>query len=236
MVWEDWQGNERRVTFGELQELSNRFANVLEALGVEREDRVATLLPVAAGDRRGLPRHLQARRDPAVDVGALRRRGHPAPPARLGRAARGHRQREPRPDPGGARRARARDGRRLRARDGRRLARLRDRRHRRRRPGAALLLLGHHRPRQGHPPRAPLPARARGVRVLPRRARRRALPRLGRVGVGGGHLPAPRARGATARWRSCRRARAATTRRSTCASSRSTAWRTCSRRPRRSAR
>src|ERR671938_864967 len=45
MVWEDWQGNERRVTFGELQEMSNRFANVLEALGVEREDRVATLLP-----------------------------------------------------------------------------------------------------------------------------------------------------------------------------------------------
>jgi acetyl-CoA synthetase len=45
MVWEDWEGNERRVSFGELQELSNRFANVLEAIGVEREDRVATLLP-----------------------------------------------------------------------------------------------------------------------------------------------------------------------------------------------
>ena len=45
MVWEDWRGNERRVSFGELQELSNRFANVLEAVGVEREDRVATLLP-----------------------------------------------------------------------------------------------------------------------------------------------------------------------------------------------
>src|SRR4051812_40706533 len=45
MVWEDWEGNERRVAFGELQELSNRFANVLEAVGVEREDRVATLLP-----------------------------------------------------------------------------------------------------------------------------------------------------------------------------------------------
>src|SRR5687767_12773799 len=45
MVWEDWQGNERRVTFGELQELSNRFANVLESVGVERGDRVATLLP-----------------------------------------------------------------------------------------------------------------------------------------------------------------------------------------------
>ncbi len=45
MVWEDWRGNERRVTFGELGELSNRFANVLESLGVERGDRVATLLP-----------------------------------------------------------------------------------------------------------------------------------------------------------------------------------------------
>jgi acetyl-CoA synthetase len=45
MVWEDWQGNERRVDFGELQDMSNRFANVLRAYGVEREDRVATLLP-----------------------------------------------------------------------------------------------------------------------------------------------------------------------------------------------
>jgi acetyl-CoA synthetase len=45
MVWEDWRGNERRVTFGELQDLSGRFANVLEATGVERGDRVATLLP-----------------------------------------------------------------------------------------------------------------------------------------------------------------------------------------------
>ena len=45
MVWEDWQGRERRVSFGELQDLSNRFANVLEASGIERGDRVATLLP-----------------------------------------------------------------------------------------------------------------------------------------------------------------------------------------------
>jgi acetyl-CoA synthetase len=45
MVWEDWEGNERRVSFGELQDLSNRFANVLAANGIEREDRVATLLP-----------------------------------------------------------------------------------------------------------------------------------------------------------------------------------------------
>jgi acetyl-CoA synthetase len=45
MVWEDWQGNERRVEWGELQDLSNKFANVLEANGIERGDRVATLLP-----------------------------------------------------------------------------------------------------------------------------------------------------------------------------------------------
>jgi acetyl-CoA synthetase len=45
MIWEDWRGNERRVSFGELQDLSNRFANVLAAHGVERGDRVATLLP-----------------------------------------------------------------------------------------------------------------------------------------------------------------------------------------------
>src|SRR3954452_25364017 len=45
MIWEDWRGNERQVTFGELQDLSNRFANALTAHGVERGDRVATLLP-----------------------------------------------------------------------------------------------------------------------------------------------------------------------------------------------
>src|SRR4051794_35662405 len=45
MVWEDWRGTERRLSFGELQDLSNRFANVLAAHGVERGDRVATLLP-----------------------------------------------------------------------------------------------------------------------------------------------------------------------------------------------
>src|SRR4051794_2603933 len=45
MIWEDWRGNERKVTFGELQDLSNKFANVLAKRGVERGDRVATLLP-----------------------------------------------------------------------------------------------------------------------------------------------------------------------------------------------
>jgi acetyl-CoA synthetase len=45
MVWEDFRGNERRVSWGELQDLSNRFANVLVKHGVMKGDRVAMLLP-----------------------------------------------------------------------------------------------------------------------------------------------------------------------------------------------
>src|SRR5215213_4244561 len=45
MIHEDVDGNVREVHWGELQELSNRFANVLRAHGVERGDRVAMLLP-----------------------------------------------------------------------------------------------------------------------------------------------------------------------------------------------
>src|SRR3954467_11406762 len=45
MVHEDFAGTVREVRWGELQELSNRFANVLREHGVERGDRVAMLLP-----------------------------------------------------------------------------------------------------------------------------------------------------------------------------------------------
>jgi acetyl-CoA synthetase len=45
MVHEDFAGNVREVRWGELQEASNRFANVLRAHGVEKGDRVAMLLP-----------------------------------------------------------------------------------------------------------------------------------------------------------------------------------------------
>jgi acetyl-CoA synthetase len=45
MVHEDFQGNVREARWGELQELSNRFANVLRAHGVQKGDRVAMLLP-----------------------------------------------------------------------------------------------------------------------------------------------------------------------------------------------
>jgi acetyl-CoA synthetase len=45
MIHEDYLGNVRRLNWGELQDLSCRFANVLAALGVGRGDRVAMLLP-----------------------------------------------------------------------------------------------------------------------------------------------------------------------------------------------
>src|SRR5919201_2108306 len=45
MLLEDWQGNERRLTFGDMQSLTNRAANVLRDAGVERGDRVAVMLP-----------------------------------------------------------------------------------------------------------------------------------------------------------------------------------------------
>jgi acetyl-CoA synthetase len=45
MLWEDYKGNERRVTFGDIKEMSNRIANVLSGLGVTKGDRVAVLLP-----------------------------------------------------------------------------------------------------------------------------------------------------------------------------------------------
>src|SRR3954468_24651952 len=45
MVHEDFRGNVREVRWAELQELSNRFANVLRDHGVVKGDRVAMLLP-----------------------------------------------------------------------------------------------------------------------------------------------------------------------------------------------
>ena len=45
MIHEDPSGKVRRVSWGELQDNANRFANVLVAHGVQRGDRVAMLLP-----------------------------------------------------------------------------------------------------------------------------------------------------------------------------------------------
>ncbi|MFN0153201.1 MAG: acyl-CoA synthetase [Gaiella sp.] len=45
MFWEDWEGNERTLTFGDMQALTNRTANALRACGVGEGDRVAVMLP-----------------------------------------------------------------------------------------------------------------------------------------------------------------------------------------------
>src|SRR5437660_1380216 len=45
MIHEDFRGRVREVSWGELQDDANRFANVLRAHGVEPGDRVAMLLP-----------------------------------------------------------------------------------------------------------------------------------------------------------------------------------------------
>lgn len=45
VFWVGKDGREERITFAELKELSNRFANVLRSLGVQEGDRVACLLP-----------------------------------------------------------------------------------------------------------------------------------------------------------------------------------------------
>ena len=52
MIHEDFGGRIREVSWGELQDDSNRFANVLRAHGVEPGDRVAMLLPPTPRPRR----------------------------------------------------------------------------------------------------------------------------------------------------------------------------------------
>jgi acetyl-CoA synthetase len=45
MLWEDWEGHERRLTFGDMQALTGRTANALRAYGVGEGDRIAVMLP-----------------------------------------------------------------------------------------------------------------------------------------------------------------------------------------------
>ena len=94
MIHEDFRGTVREVRWGELQAASNRFAHVLRAHGVEKGDRVAMLLPPTPETAARVLRHLQVRRDPAVDVGPLRRRRDPPPRVGLRRPAADHRPRE----------------------------------------------------------------------------------------------------------------------------------------------
>jgi len=45
LIWCNGQGHERRLTFAEVAQLSNRFANLLRAHGVGKGDRVIVMLP-----------------------------------------------------------------------------------------------------------------------------------------------------------------------------------------------
>ena len=85
MVHEHFGGDVREVRWGELQAASDRSRNVLREHGVERGDRVAMLLPPTPETAAAFFGDVEVRRDPAVDVGALRRRRHPPPAERLGR-------------------------------------------------------------------------------------------------------------------------------------------------------
>ena len=190
MVHEDPDGNVREVKWGELQELSNRFANVLRAHGVERGDRVAMLLPPTpetAAAFFGTYKSGAILLSMSVlygDDGIKHRVSDSQAKVLVTNEAN-----KDRVDPSLVEHVLILDDELLQSGD----AVVRRGRHRGRRSRAALLLLRHHGARQGHRPRAPLPARARGVRLLPRRAGRRALPRHGRVGVGGRHRAAARA-------------------------------------------
>ena len=44
MIWLGGHGEEQRLTFGDFSRLSNRFANVLKEMGIERGDRVIVLM------------------------------------------------------------------------------------------------------------------------------------------------------------------------------------------------
>ena len=158
-----------------------------QAHGVEREDRVATLLPSLPETAAAFIGTYSAARHLAVALRSLRGRRHPASPdatqerrswSRTRPTGTGSPAAWPRPcwcwTTGFSTRWTDRAGG-VRHGGGR---------HCGRRPGAALLLVGHNRQGQGDPPRPPLSARARGVRVLPRRTGRRAVPRLGRMGLG----------------------------------------------------
>ena len=166
--------------------------------------------------------------DPALDVRALRRRGHRAPAARLRRQGARHRlRRTATGSPTGwhevifvlddGRRGRARGGRRgprRRARQG--VRQLRDRGHRRPTIPPSSTTPPAPPGGQGHPPRAPLPARARGVRVLPRRAATASCSTARASGPGRRGSARCSVRGATARCSSSTRARAASTPRNSC--------------------
>ena len=190
MVWESFDGSVRELDWGELQDLANQAAHTLAARGVTRGDRVAVVLPptpetaaiffgvwklgaillsmsVLYGDD-GIEHRLsdsQARLL-VTDAENAPRFDRPWAPDTL---VIDEQTLAAAPTDFICADTAADD------------------------PGAALLHLGHDRAREGDRARAPLHPRPRGVHLLPRGRGRRAVPRHGRVGVGGGNRAAARA-------------------------------------------
>ena len=109
MIHEDFRGTRARGQLGRaaggLEPLRPRPARARRREGRPRRDAA----PAHARDGGGVLRHLQVRGDPALDVGALRRRRDPPPRVGLRRPAARHRPGERGPHRPGARRARAAD-------------------------------------------------------------------------------------------------------------------------------
>ena len=198
-----------RSSWGELQSLSNRAANVLRAHGVERGDRVAVVAPATP--------ETAAIFFGTWKIGAILL----SMSVLYGDEGIRHRVSDSQAklivcSPDQAERMPGDLVDEVLVLDDDLLAgaddRLRDRRHLGRRPGPALLLVGHHRAGEGHPPRPPLHPRPRGVRLLPRRPRRRAASTAWASGRGRRGSPRCSGRGASAPPSSSTSARAASTR------------------------
>ena len=100
MVFEDFRGNQREVSWAEQRSLADRAANLLVSHGVERGDRVAVCAPASPETAAMFLGHLEGRRHPALPVRPLRRRGDRAPDQGLPAEADRHRRRQRRPDAG----------------------------------------------------------------------------------------------------------------------------------------
>ena len=94
MVWERFDGATRELDWGELQDLANQAAHMLRAHGIEKGDRVAVVLPPTPETAAIFFGTWKLGGDPALDVGALRRRRHPPPARGRDPEAAGHRRRQ----------------------------------------------------------------------------------------------------------------------------------------------
>ena len=186
------EGRDERWTFGDMRRLTDRTANTLRELGVAKGDRVAVMAPASPEIAASF---LATYKVEAILLSMSVLYGDDAIVYRLNDSeakvlvtSAAHRDRvaallDKAPSVehlvvvggGGAESFEELTGAAVRP--------LRDPGHRPRHPGPALLHLGHDRAGQGHPARPPLPARARGVPVQPRRPGGRAVPLHRRVGL-----------------------------------------------------